>query len=170
MRPWRECEDVWEEADRLEVAGICKNMGWTKRKLTNELDSVASPEAFLNRVRRALSDLDKPRLLAASAHTTNAAEDSDAAKGYTDIPHLALSGEPEAVPATYQDEIAKVGQERHTDAQQERNRERKGYPLETRLVMVKREAVIRGVDISFSLQRIEREIASAERLVDRVAA
>jgi hypothetical protein len=132
-------------------------MGWTTRRLTNELARVASPEAFIDRVMRALKEHDKPRLL----HRISE-------RGYTSIPQEAMNGEPEAIPAEYQAQITSDAWAGFSSARRKHNEARRDYDLPKRLQRLQRDARVRHVDISNGLRVIERQLERMEARVDRV--
>jgi hypothetical protein len=157
VRPWREHEDPWLEAERLESAGICKNLGWTRRKLNTELNSVASPEAFIARLQRALADLDAPRLM-----------HRDPAKPATKNPAMAAKGEPEMVPEWFEIELAADNNSKDYQRSVKTNEARKAKPLAARLDIAIKQAKTRGTPIGTQLGAIERQVERIERRLDRV--
>jgi hypothetical protein len=158
VKPYRVHDDPWLEAERLEVADICRRMGWTRRKLNAELDRVASPEAFIARVFRALGDLDAPRLM----HRV-------VGQPPTSNPALAAKGEAEMVPEAYENDLATLNREKDSERRMTINSDRKKRPIDRRLVLCLAEARNRGIAIGSQLGAIERQIERIEKRLDRVA-
>lgn len=157
MKDWRVHKDGWAQAEELGVHNVCKRLGWTTRRLDKELDRVASADAFLANVARALKELDKPRLL-----------HRDPAREPTHIPALAAKGEPEMVPAEYETELARDSREKFNEEGKVRNAERMNFPLSTRLAKVIGEANRKGINVSSDSRAVVRLVERMERRVDQI--
>lgn len=158
---WRKHDDPWQEAERLEVKDICKRLGWTRRRLTAELDRVASPEAFVDRVVRALREADKGRYL-----------HSNPARPPTDNRAMAVRetpGEPaEMVPEWYEEELVKENNAKDRARGEHSNAARKRGTLTQRLAWATVEAKQRSIPIGTQLGAIERQLERVERRLDKL--
>ena len=155
---WREFKaDPWLEAERQGVRDVCRRMGWSRKRLDKELNRVASADAFLNNVAKALQDLDKPRLM-----------HKNPAMPPTSTPGLAARGEMELVPAEYENELAKENREKDMTRATKTNEARKNRPLPERLASVIADAKLRGINLSSDERNVVRKVEQMERKVDRV--
>lgn len=156
---WRECDEPWEECDRLGVKSVCRGLHWTRRKLNTEMARVASSEAFLECVRKAVEALDQPMFMARQNGLYHPAQYTTGTAGALD--------DAEIVPAHYQLHITTTATERFKTMRITENSKRKAHSLEVRLQRVKADARRRHIKIDRELRSIEREVVKAEEKVDR---
>lgn len=155
---WRQCDDPWQEAERLEVKDICRRMGWSRKRLERELNRVASEEKFLTNVAKALQELDPPRFM----HKNPAYEPTSVWSQSIREP------DSEMVPAEYEDELAKENRAKDMARNEKTNEARKRQPLLVRLAYARSDAQRKGINIESDMRNIERKVEQIERKVDRV--
>jgi hypothetical protein len=172
-RPYRYITDMPERASTALVrchsdvvlVGKHEEKGITTRTLNVLVTRELISEGRDKRARRAwkptehgitLLTTEVPRLLAARSH-----------KGYTTIPALALSNEPEAVDERTLNRFAEVNNTRHAVIKAGGDQElfTQHRSLEHRLHMLKRVALERGIDTRSEMRIVERGLDALERKI-----
>lgn len=93
-RGWRtHPDDVWAELEHLDLTAKITALGWSQPRVSRAMNSVASPQAFRQKVERALRE-DAPLYLASGVGSPNTVESEH---GYTRDPVKNLDPEAEVI-------------------------------------------------------------------------